>query len=340
MICSRNVVETVSVVVPVYNEEKYIEGLINSLLIQDYDKKKIEIIFIDGNSTDRTVEVINEKLKEKDILYKILQNPQRITPKSVNIGIKESKNDIIVRLDAHCEYPENYITKCVYYLNTIDAENVGCLVKTKSTNRIGKVIANVVSSKFGVGKSGFRTSSKSGYVDTVPFGTFRRELFDKIGYFNEELIRSEDNEINSRIIKNGGKVYLFNDIETIYFPRDTISKLLKMGFENGKWALYTGYILPGTMSIRHFIPLIFVIGLILGTIISLLKIKFLFSVFIICLILYGLLDFVFTIKNIIKNGVFQIISLIIYPLFHISYGIGSIFGIFKIIKKSVQNCKK
>lgn len=340
MICSNRKLDTVSVVIPVYNEEKYIKGLVKSLLKQDYNKQKIEIIFVDGNSNDKTVSLIKEELNDKKIEYKILKNPERITPKSVNIGIKEAKNEIIVRIDAHCEYPENYITKCVYYLNTAGAENVGCLVKTRSTSKIGKIVANIVSSKFGVGNSEFRTSGKSGYVDTVPYGTFRKELFNKIGYLNEELIRSEDNEINSRIIKNGGKVYLFSDVETIYFPRDTISKLIKMGFENGKWATYTGYIIPGTMSVRHFIPLIFVLGLIFGTVFTILQIKLLSICFSVCLIIYGILDFIFTIKNIIKDGFYQILSLIMYPMFHISYGLGSIFGIFKIIKKVVKKWKK
>ena len=264
MITENKKVGTVSVIIPVYNEEKYINGLIESLKKQDYDKEKFEVIFIDGNSKDKTIDIIKEKLnlKEND-KYKILVNPDKITPKSVNIGIKEAKNEIIIRLDAHSEYPSNYISKCVYYLNNTDADNVGCLCHPEGKTRIGKAIANVVSSKFGVGNSSFRTGTESGYVDTVPFGTFRRELFEKIGYFNEELPRSEDNEFNYRIRKNQGKVYLFNDIEVIYYPRDTILKLMKMGFQNGKWATYTGYIIPGSMGIRHFIPLVFVIGLII-----------------------------------------------------------------------------
>lgn len=264
MITENKKVETVSVIIPVYNEEKYIDGLIESLKRQDYDKEKFEVIFIDGNSKDKTVDIIKEKIDlEETDKYKILINPDRITPKSVNIGIKEAKNEIIIRLDAHSEYPSNYISKCVYYINNTDADNVGCLCKPEGKTRIGKAIANVVSSKFGVGNSSFRTGAESGYVDTVPFGTFRRELFEKIGYFNEELPRSEDNEFNYRIRKNQGKVYLFNDIEAIYYPRDTILKLMKMGFQNGKWATYTGYIIPGAMGIRHFIPLFFVIGLII-----------------------------------------------------------------------------
>ena len=336
MITEAKKLETVSIVIPVYNEEKFIEGLINSLLKQDYDKEKIEIIFVDGNSSDKTVEIINKKLANEKLQHRVMSNPKKITPKSVNMGIKEAQNDIIIRLDAHSEYPINYITKCVYYINNTDADNVGCICKPGSKTKIGKAIANVVSSKFGVGNSSFRTGAKSGYVDTVPFGTFRKELFDKIGYFNEELPRSEDNEFNYRIRKNGGKVYLFNDTEIIYYPRDTIYKLMKMGFQNGEWATYTGYIIPRTMGIRHFIPLLFVLGLIVGTIITALHLKVLTIAFFSVLSIYFIIDLLFTVKSVMTDGIEQLICFIIYPLFHISYGIGSIFGIFKILKKVVE----
>ena len=199
--------DTISVVIPVYNEEKYIEKLIESLLKQDYDFELMEFIFVDGNSNDNTVEIIDKKLKNKSIEYRILKNEKRLTPISVNMGIKNAKNDIIVRLDAHSEYPENYISKCVYYLNKTGADNVGCLFITRGEGTVGIAIQNVLETKFGVGNSAFRTYSESGYTDTVPYGTFRKSLVNKIGYFNEELIRSEDNEFNYRIIKNGGKVY-------------------------------------------------------------------------------------------------------------------------------------
>lgn len=336
MITKSKKLDLVSVVIPIYNEEKFIKGLVKSLSNQDYDHSKFEVIFVDGISKDKTVSLIKKEMKKNDITYTILKNPKKITPSSVNIGIKAANNDIIIRLDAHSEYPKNYITKCVYYLNNTEADNVGCLFKATGKNNLGKAIANVVSSKFGVGNAGFRIKAESGYVDTVPFGTFRKELFKKIGYFNEELVRSEDNEFNYRIIKNGGKVYLFNEVEIIYYPRDTILKIMKMGFDNGKWATYTGYIIPGSMKIRHFIPLMFVLGLILGTTITIFNVKILTQLYLMTLLLYLLLDLVFTVQNIMKSGITQIICFIIYPLFHISYGVGSIFGIGKIINKLIQ----
>lgn len=324
--------DTVSLVVPIYNEEKYIEAFMDSILKQDYDFNKIEIILVDGNSTDETLKKLENKLKELSCHYKIFHNEKKITPISLNIAIKESKNDIIIRLDVHSEYPTNYISKCVYYINNIDADNVGCILEAKSSGKVGNAIANVLSSKFGVGDSKFRTNSKSGYVDTVPFGTFRRSLFEKIGYFNEKLERNQDSEFNYRIIKNGGKIYLFDDIKIFYYPRNTIKKLTKMAMLNGKWNIITSYYVPGSMKLRHFIPFLFVCSLILGFFIILFDVNVLKQLFLLELLLYLVLDCIFSIKDIKKYGIINfLLCLIIYPIFHISYGIGSIIGLFKLI---------
>lgn len=319
----------VSIIVPVLNEEKYIKNLIESILYQDYNHEFLEILFIDGDSDDHTVDFINEAMKNSDIEYKVLSNPQKKTPISVNIGIKSSNGNIIIRLDGHSYLDPKYVSKCVYYLEETKADNVGCLIDTYSTGIRGKSISNVLSSKFGVGNSGFRTNAKGGYVDTVPFGCFRKELFETIGYFNEKLLRSEDNEFNSRITRNGGKIYLFTDINTVYYPRNTINGLMKMAYANGKEGIYTGLRYPGSMRIRHFIPLIFVLSIISGIIISFagMKIKFLFYFE---LLLYSILDFVFSVKNAVYsefNLLASLLEIFIYPVFHICYGIGSIVGI-------------
>lgn len=340
MTTKREKVDTISVVVPVYNEERYINSCIDSILNQDYEKSKTEIIFIDGNSTDNTKKIITEKLKNKNCNYKLLSNEKRLTPISLNMGIKYAKNDVIIRIDAHSQYPNDYFSKCMYYLNYVDADNVGCLIETVCNGNKGKCIENVLSSKFGVGDSGFRTNAKSGYVETVPFGAFRKSLIKKIGYFNEELIRSEDNEFNYRIIKNGGKVYLFDDIKVIYHPRNTIKSLCKMAFQNGKWVLYTNYLMPGSMKIRHFIPMFFVLGIISGILFVLFNLKTLSIIFALVMMLYLLIDTFFTYKHVKKNGVSQLLCLVIYPMFHISYGIGSILGIKKILAKIFKNKKK
>ncbi len=202
----------VSVVMPIYNEEKYIGKCIDSLLLQDYPMEKTEWIFVDGCSKDKTLIILDNYKNRYPDLIKIVNNPQRIVPCAMNIGIKASCGKYIIRLDAHADYAPDYISKCVYYLENTDAENVGGVAETKSNGFIGNAIAKMLSSKFGVGNSRFRTNGERGYVDTVPFGAFKREIFFKYGGYDERLVRNEDNEINFRIRKNGGKIYLSNDI--------------------------------------------------------------------------------------------------------------------------------
>ncbi len=325
----------VSVVMPVYNEERYIEKCIKSLFKQDYPIDKMEWIFVDGGSTDRTVEILNGYMSEHPELIKIYDNPKKIVPYAMNIGISASKGEYIVRLDAHSDYADDYISKCVYYLDNTDAENVGGVAETKSEGFVGNAIAKMVSSKFGVGNSQFRTRGESGYVDTVPFGAFRREVFKKYGGYDERLVRNQDNEMNYRIRKNGGKIYMADDIKLSYYCRDSIGGISQMARKNGMWNVITMKMCPGSMGLRHFVPLLFVLSVLGLTVLSLLL-----PVFWIMLAseigLYTLLNVYFSIKagKSIKE---RLLLLILFPIFHISYGTGSICGIFMLFKKKYSN---
>lgn len=318
---------TVSVVIPVRNEEKYIENCILSILNQTYSKENYEIIFVDGASEDKTCEIINKFIEETGDLIKLYNNPDKTVPYAMNTGIKKARGKYIVRLDAHSKYADDYIEKCVYYLDNTTADNVGGVAETKSKGYMGNAIAAMLSEKFGVGNSEFRTNGKDGFVDTVPFGAFRREVFDKWGYYDERLTRNQDNEMNYRIRKNGGKIFMSGDIKLSYYCRDSLKGIAKMGFQNGKWNIITYYLCPGSMGIRHFIPFAFVMSLIIMPLLCLLSpvFKILFGAE---LMLYLLLDLVFSLKNI---KYFPLIF-ILFPVFHIVYGLGSLCGIFELRK--------
>lgn len=315
----------VSVVMPIYNEEKYIKKCIDSLFKQSFPRKKMEWIFVDGMSKDKTKPIIKQYIEEYPHLIKVFDNPDKTVPYAMNIGIKNSIGKYIVRLDAHAEYPEDYIDKCVYYLDVTDADNVGGIAETHSRTPIGDIIAKMLSSRFGVGNSSFRTNGSSGYVDTVPFGAFRREVFEKYGYYDERLTRNQDNEMNYRIRKNGGKIYLARDIHFIYYCRDTISGIIDMALKNGAWNIVTMKLCPGSMGIRHFIPLLFVLSLVGLPILGFFNNVF-FYLLILELFLYGSLDCLFSVKA--SNSLNDFFWLmLLYPVFHISYGLGSIKGI-------------
>lgn len=315
----------VSVIIPVYNEEKYIENCIQSLIKQTYPQSNMEWIFVDGMSTDNTVNIIKQYVVKYPI--QLFENKKKKTPAAMNIGIQNAKGNYIIRFDAHTIYSKNYIEKCIYYLENIDADNVGGFVETKANGFIGKAIAKMLSSKFGVGDSSFRTGKKSGYVDTVPFGAFRRTIFDQLGLFNEDFLRSEDNDFNARIRAAGGKIYLAEDIKSKYQCRDTITGILKMGMQNGNALFRTIKKNPHAMSVRHFIPFIFLLSLI-GMPISGIFIPIIRCIFLAEIIVYLLLNGYYSfLKGDIKYG---IITIWLYPLFHIFYGLGSLFGLFGI----------
>lgn len=320
----------VSVIIPVYNEERYIENCIQSLLEQDYPKNKMEFLFLNGRSTDKTVQIIDTFLEQYSSLIRIIENPNRTQSYAMNIGIMEAKGKYILRLDAHADYDKHYISECVRLLETGLYQNVGGVADTKARSKFGEVVALMMSSRFGVGNSQFRTSDMEGPVDTVPFGAFSKDYLVSLGGFDERLNRNEDNEINYRIRKNGGVVYLSPKIRFTYYCRDTLKGILSMAFQNGKWTLIASRLCPGSMSLRHLIPLLFVLS-----IIALIVLDHFFAVFYLLLMLelalYFSLALLFSIKT--KADFKMILQLLLlFPAFHISYGCGSIFGIITVIR--------
>lgn len=330
-----NYAKKVSIVMPVYNESRYIRHCIDSLLSQSFSKKNMEWIFVDGMSSDDTVDLIKKYQLEYPGLISILNNPHKIVPYAMNIGIKESRGEYIIRLDAHADYATDYIEKCVNYLDTIDAENVGGVAETKANGFIGAAIAKMLSSKFGVGNSKFRTGGTSGYVDTVPFGAFKREVFRKYGGYDERLIRNQDNEMNYRIRKNGGKIYLADDIHLSYYCRDSIKGISDMAKKNGMWNVITMKLCPGAMGVRHFIPMAFILSLLGLILLGVIYPSFWMGLGV-ELVLYFLCDLYFSLD--LSNNFKEILLLmLLFPVFHLSYGCGSLKGIGKLFTKKYRN---
>ena len=329
----------VSVVVPILNEEVYIENFLASLEQQDYAKENMEVLLIDGKSNDKTLEIIENYLPKTTFTIRVFENEKKIQATAMNIGIKESVGKYIIRLDVHAMYEKNYISECVKLLDSSDAQNVGFYIETKGRGKTGKKIAKVLSSRFGVGGSTFRVESDvEKEVDTVPFGAFRKSVFAEIGGFNEYLACNEDNDINYRIRKNGGKILISNSSSSTYFCRDTIGKLFKMGIRNGKWNVYSLYYSAGSMSIKYFIPAVFTLGLITLPILSLFS-KFFLALLALELILYFLAASYFSYK--LKDNMTEFIQLLaIFFVFHFSYGLGSVLGIFGYIKRIIAKTPK
>lgn len=326
--------ETVTLIIPVRNEAKYIEKCIQTILHQDYSLAKIEAFFVDGLSDDNTREIIEKYSKAYPATIKYLQNPHKTAPYAMNIGIRKSTGKYIIRLDGHAEYPDNYVSESVAALKRTGADNVGGLLVTQGQGTVGKAFAKISSSIFGVGNSGFRIKASSGYVDTVPFGAYKRDTFTEYGFYDERLTRRQDYELNCRIRKKGGKIYLDSDIKLIYHCRNTIPGILEQSFQKGKWNIITAKLCPGTMSLRHLVPFIFVSSLILFPILALFS-PFFKWVLIAELGLYMILNLFFSIK--LADGFREALLMIfLYPLYQITYGLGSIVGLVYNPKKALK----
>src|SRR6266571_747065 len=189
----------VSIIIPVRNEEEYIRACLQSLVEQNYPASECEIIVVDGQSSDRTREII-EEIGERNSQVRCLDNPAGIVPTAMNIGIRAARGEVIIRADGHNVYPRDYAANCVKWLEETGAENVGgpWLTVAADDSFSARLLAAILSSPFGVGNSKFRTSREEGFVDTVPFGAFRREIFERIGMYNGKLVRNQDNELNAR----------------------------------------------------------------------------------------------------------------------------------------------
>ena len=230
----------VSVVIPERNEEEKISFCLESLLGSDYPHDRFEVIVVDGMSEDRTVEIV-KSFSQQHQNIKLLYNEKRITPVARNIGVKASVGEYVMFFDAHSIASFDYISKCVKHIQETDADNVGGVVKTLpvSGSILGRTIAAVLASRFGVGGSKFRTGVTSPEeVDTVHFGFYKSVVFDRIGLFNESLVRNQDIEFNLRLKRNGGKIILFPDINLVYFSRSSLRSFLKNNYENGFWVIF------------------------------------------------------------------------------------------------------
>ncbi|MFT3739983.1 MAG: glycosyltransferase family 2 protein [Breznakibacter sp.] len=256
----------ISLVVPVRNESAYILKTLEAILAQDYPSQRMEVLVADGMSDDGTREMVAEFAADHSNIH-LVDNPKRIVPTGLNTAILKAGGDVIVRMDSHSVYPANYLTTLVTALRTYDCHNVGCLIETKPADQslAAKAIAVALSHPFGVGNAWFRIGTNEvKEVDTVPFGCFRREVFDKIGLFDEELVRNQDDEFNARMIKNGLKIVLIPNLVVSYYARATYGKLFKMYYQYGLFKPLVNLKLKRIATVRQLVPALLV-GYLLST---------------------------------------------------------------------------
>lgn len=318
----------VSILLPVRNEEKYIKSCLQSLLSQDYPLGKMEILIADGLSTDNTRSVINE-LKLDHSHISLFDNPGRIVPVGLNILIREAKGDVIIRVDGHTTISSDYIWQCVQALDSSGAQNVGGRMNAVGSNLFGEAVAAATSTPFGIGGGRFHFSEKQEWVDTVYLGAWPKTVFEEIGLFDEELVRDQDDEFNYRLRASGGKILLTPKVKSFYTVRSSPKALWKQYFEYGFWKVRVLQKHPRQMSLRQFVPLAFVVALILTFLLSLMF-PWGWKALLALLAVYLLANLSASIMTASGQGFKKLILLpLAFAIIHLSYGLGFLGGLFK-----------
>jgi succinoglycan biosynthesis protein ExoA len=255
-----------SVIIPCRNEAPFIAPCLNSILASDYPRDRMEVLVADGLSVDGTLPLL-QVIAARDPRLRLLDNPERITPVALNRAIAAARGEIVIRFDAHAVMPPDYLSRCVDLLEHSGADNAGGAIRTvaQSNGPFSAPIAAALGSRFGVGNSRFRTASKNTSArpsDTVFGGCWRREIFSRLGGFNERLARGQDLEFNLRLLRAGGTILLDPSIVCDYYARSSLASFWKHNFTNGAWAILP-FALSGVVPVRprHLVPLAFVLAL-------------------------------------------------------------------------------
>ena len=324
----------VSVIVPCRNEQAFIEGLLASILASDYPR--LEVIVADGMSSDRSRDLLNQ-CASRDPRLRVIDNPERITPVALNRAIAASTGEIVIRFDAHAVMPGDYVRRCVELLESSGAQNAGGSIRTlpQSQGPFSGPIVAALSSRFGVGNSAFRTSSSgtSGpgetgprQADTVFGGCWRREIFSRIGGFNEKLVRSQDIEFNLRLRRAGGKIVLDPGIVCDYYARADLASFLAHSFSNGVWAVLP-FAFSDIVSVRarHLIPLAFVTSLAVS-----IALPFPWSIAAAAAYAAANLAASAHIAITRRGSIYLALMPIAFLSLHLAYGLGSVWGFIKL----------
>ncbi len=330
----------VAITIPCRNEEKYIIQCVQSVLASKTNNIEIQVIVCDGKSTDATLLLLEEHY-QRDTRVKILINESQFTPQALNLGIRSTDADFVMILGAHSVISIDYIQKCVDAFS-IDL-SIGCtggLLINKHEDSIAANVSYCMSSTFGVGSAHFRTGTKNGFVDTVAFGVYKKEVFEKAGLFDEDLIRNQDDEFNYRVVQSGFKIYLLTDTYIEYFVRSSFKKLWNQYLQYGYWKVYVNKKHKAVTSMRQLVPILWVCYLFSLLVFRLfvpgLKLTLVATI---PLLLYFFMGIFFATKRDItfKDSLQRIY---IYAILHTSYGWGYVKGILNFILLNKKPGKK
>lgn len=322
--------KTVTFGVIAYNEHKYLPDLLNDLLKQTYSKELIEVILVDGESTDDTWQIMKSFQENQSQYYKsikLLKNPKKVQPAGWNVVIQNFSSDILLRIDAHARIPADFIDNNVTCINSGEYVCGGPRENIIDEDTPWKrMLLSAEQSMFGSGIASYRNETKERtYVKSVFHGAYRREVIEKVGLFNEKLIRTEDNEYHYRIRELGYQICYDPSIKSFYQTRSSLKGMIRQKYLNGLWIGRTLFVCPSCISLFHLVPSIFVISIICSFV--LLLVRFPYFLMEIAL-LYSVFLLLCTVLSIAKTkNVFDLVIPLVVFLVHFSYGAGTVVGV-------------
>lgn len=318
-----------SICIIAYNEENFLPRLLEDIKSQEYPHEYTEVVLIDGMSQDKTKAIMEAFKAEDNGFYnvQVLDNPKRIQAAGWNVAVDNFTGDVLSRIDAHTHIPSDFSRKVMADIE--QGENVvggkrPCLVESDS--KWAKMLLSTENALFGSSINSSRRSETKTYINTMFHASYRREVFEKVGHFNEKLIRTEDNEMHYRIREAGYKLLYDPEIISFQYARSSLKRMIKQKFGNGYWIGQTVKVCPRCLSLYHFVPLAFVLAIIVTSVIAVFGFPWLS---LIMWGLYGLFAFVSMIIAMINDG-FSFAMLLMPAIFlvlHVSYGIGTLCGL-------------
>lgn len=316
---------SVSIIIPIYNEEKYIVKCLDSVIANDYPKDKIEVLIYDGQSTDRSREIVAEYSRNYQYI-KLRDNPKKIQVVAFNMGINESTGEIILIMNAHTSYATDYIRQCVEVLTGSDAVNVSGVQNAIGTSYFSNAVAIATTTPFGIGDARFRYSNREESVESVFPGAWRRQTLIDIGGFNEEWAINEDYELNFRLREKGGKILLSPKIHCEYHVRSNLRLLIKQYFRYGLWKVKTLVTHPDSLRWRQLAPPFFLLLILVSIILNF----FNWRIGILFPLIYCISSIFASLMQSLRKGLKYLPILpVVFAVLHFSWGIGFCFGLLK-----------
>lgn len=308
-----------TVIIPTLNEKAYVAKLIESINLLDSVPK--EILISDGGSTDGTVEEVLV-MQANNPSIRLVNNPDKYVSHGFNRAYRESNSEYISLIGAHALYPPHYFSTCIEAIESGECDVAGGFLVQKGKTIMGHAIAYVMSSKFGVGNTPFRTSRKRMYVDSVAFAVYSRKVFERVGLLDEELIRNQDDEFHYRLNKAGLRILMLPEIEVVYYVRDSISKLFKQYYQYGYYKPLVLKKVSSGLRMRHLVPAMFTIYLIT------LPLAMWYPFWLLPIVLYIFLSIFESMRSACTLATKLRIPLVFFVL-HFAYGSGFLKGLFK-----------